>query len=182
MARVYLSLGSNLGDRLGVLRAAVDTLRRTAEIRFVEASQLYETEPWESQPGQPLNQRHWYLNCAVVVETTLAPETLLEHLQEIETALGRRRGAATPEAERFEPRTVDIDILLYEDRVISVPDRLQVPHLLLHERAFILRPLADLAPELEHPTLYRTIRELLAEVEDEHDVQPGNYPARWFED
>ncbi len=182
MARVYLSLGSNLGDRLGVLRAAVDTLRRTADIRFVEASQLYETEPWESQPGQPLNRRHWYLNCAVVVETTLAPETLLEHLQEIETALGRRRGAATPEAERFEPRTVDIDILLYEDRVISVPDRLQVPHLLLHERAFILRPLADLAPELEHPTLYRTIRELLAEVEDEHDVQPGNYPARWFED
>jgi 2-amino-4-hydroxy-6-hydroxymethyldihydropteridine diphosphokinase len=66
--------------------------------------------------------------------------------------------------------------------VISVPDQLQIPHLLAHERAFVLRPLVELAPELEHPTLYRTVRELLAEVEDEHDVQPGDYPARWFED
>jgi 2-amino-4-hydroxy-6-hydroxymethyldihydropteridine diphosphokinase len=182
MARVYLSLGSNLGDRLALLRAAVETLRRTLGVQFLDASRLYEAEPWESLPGQPLNQRHWYLNCAVAVETTLSPVELLERLQAIESALGRRRSGVTPEAGRFEPRPVDIDILLYEDRVISVPDHLHVPHLLLHERAFVLRPLADLAPELEHPTLYRTIQELLAEVADEHDVQRGDYPARWFED
>ena len=82
--------------------------------------------------------------------------TLLDHLQAIETALGRTRTAGlTPEAQRFTPRTVDIDIIFYGDEVISVPDDLHVPHLLAAERAFVLRPLADIAPELTHPTLYR---------------------------
>ena len=180
MARVYLSLGSNLGDRLERLRAAVERLRDSREIRFVEASRLYETEPWESEPGEPLNRR-WYLNCAVVIETPLPPEQLLGQLQAIEGALGRTRPAGTPEASRFAARSVDIDILFYDDRVISVSDALHVPHLLLHERAFVLRPLADLAPELEHPILYRTVRELLDELEDEHEVRPGDFPPRWFD-
>ncbi len=181
MARVYLSLGSNLGDRADVLRAAVARLRATVGIAFLDASGLYETEPWESEPGRTPSEQRWYLNCAVAIETTLAPEELLAQLQAIETRLGRERPAGTPEATRFAPRTLDIDILTYADRVISAPDRLHVPHLLLHERAFVLRPLAELAPELEHPTLYRTIRELLAEVEDEHVVERRDYPARWFE-
>jgi 2-amino-4-hydroxy-6-hydroxymethyldihydropteridine diphosphokinase len=181
MARVYLSLGSNLGDRLEVLRATVHRLRATAEVRFVAASRLYETEPWESEPGEPLHRRHWYLNCAVVIETALAPERLLAELQAIESALGRTRPPGTPEAGRFVPRPVDIDILCYEDRVISVSDALHVPHLLLHERAFVLRPLVDVAPELEHPVLYRTMRELLDELEDEHEVRPGDFPSRWFD-
>lgn len=182
MARVYLSLGSNLGDRLACLKAAVTSLRGSAGIRFLSASALYETEPWESKPGQPPDRGHWYLNCAVVIDTTLTPTDLLQRVQQIETALGRQRPDVTPEAARFTPRPLDIDILFYEDRVISIPDRLQIPHLLLHERAFVLRPLAELAPELEHPILYQTIQDLLSGLEDEHEVQRGDFPSRWFED
>ena len=80
------------------------------------------------------------------------------------------------------PRTVDIDILFYGARVISAPDDLHIPHLLLHERAFVLRPLADLAPAFEHPTLYRTVQELLDEVSDDHAIRRGPFPARWFEE
>jgi 2-amino-4-hydroxy-6-hydroxymethyldihydropteridine diphosphokinase len=171
MARVYLSLGSNLGDRLQLLRAAIDRLREVTEIHFVEASRLYETEPWESEPGEPLHRRSWYLNCAVVIETGLPPEHLLQRLQGIETALGRTRPPGPPEAGRFAPRSVDIDILFYDDRVLS-DDDLQIPHPLLHERRFVLIPLADIAPEFEHPTLYQTIRELLDETEDRRPTFP----------
>jgi 2-amino-4-hydroxy-6-hydroxymethyldihydropteridine diphosphokinase len=171
MPRVYLGLGSNLGDRLATLRAAVARLRETAGIERVETSPLYETEPWETEPGRSAHEQTWYLNCAVVIETSLPPRVLLARLQDIENALGRTRPPGTPEARRFAPRTVDIDILFYEDRVISVPDELQIPHLLLHERAFVLRPLADLAPDLVHPVLYRTVRDLLAELQDEHGVR-----------
>jgi 2-amino-4-hydroxy-6-hydroxymethyldihydropteridine diphosphokinase len=180
--RVYLSLGSNLGNRAELLRAAVGELRRMASVRFVAASPLYEAEPWESEPGQPPDKRPWYLNCVVEVDTSLEATALLAQIQAIEENLGRTRSGTSPEAGRFAPRTVDIDILFYGGRVISVPEELHVPHLLLHERAFVLRPLADLAPELEHPILYRTVRDLLAEIEDEHEVRPSQLPERWFED
>ncbi|HEY7252970.1 MAG TPA: 2-amino-4-hydroxy-6-hydroxymethyldihydropteridine diphosphokinase, partial [Methylomirabilota bacterium] len=88
----------------------------------------------------------------------------------------------TPEAQRFEPRTLDIDILLYDDRVISGPEHLHIPHLLMHERRFVLRPLADLAPDLEHPVLYQTIRELLDTLDDEHEVLVSDLPRRWFDE
>jgi 2-amino-4-hydroxy-6-hydroxymethyldihydropteridine diphosphokinase len=182
MTRVYLSLGSNLGDRLDVLRTAVRRLSESAEIAVVDASPLYESEPWEEEPGRTERERRWYLNCVVVVDTALAPRALLGRLHAIEDALGRVRPAGTPEARRFAPRTLDIDILFYGDEVISGPDDLHVPHLLLAERAFVLRPLADVAPEFEHPTLYATVQELLSDLADEHTVRAGGYPARWFED
>jgi 2-amino-4-hydroxy-6-hydroxymethyldihydropteridine diphosphokinase len=182
MTRVYLSLGSNVGDRLALLRAAVRRLGELEGVRVVEASPLYESEPWESEPGQTPSERAWYLNCVVAVETGLEPRPLLERVRAIEDALGRRRPAGlTPEAQRFEPRTMDIDILFYGDHVVSVPDDLHIPHLLLAERAFVLRPLADLVPDLPHPTLYATVRELLDALTDEHEVRRGAYPARWTE-
>ena len=182
MTRVYLSLGSNLGDRLAVLRAAVQRLRESADLELVTASPLYESEPWEEEPGRAGSEQRWYLNCVVAVDTPLAPRTLLERLHGIEDALGRVRPPGTPEARRFAPRTVDIDILFYGEEVISGPDDLHVPHLLLAERAFVLRPLSDVAPDLEHPTLYATVRQLLDELADDHRIKPGAYPARWFED
>jgi len=182
MARVYLSLGSNVGDRLATMKAAVQRLNGLAAIQFLEASPLYDSEPWEIEPGRTVNEQRWYLNCVVAVETTLAPRELLAQMQTIETALGRTRPPGTPEAQRFSARTLDIDILFYGDQIVSAGDDLHIPHLLLAERGFVLRPLADLAPELEHPALYRSVRELLAELADEHDVHPGDYPARWFEE
>jgi 2-amino-4-hydroxy-6-hydroxymethyldihydropteridine diphosphokinase len=181
MAQVYLSLGSNLGDRLALLRAAVSRLQADG-LALIAASPLYESEPWEEEPGRTESERPWYLNCVVAIETELSPRTLLERLQAIEGALGRTRAPEqTPEARRFAPRTLDIDILFYDDQVISAPDDLHIPHLLAAERAFVLRPLADIAPELTHPTLYRRVRELLEDLGDEHEVRRGTYPARWLE-
>ena len=182
MTRVYLSLGSNLGDRLALLRSALQRLRESADLDLVTASPLYESEPWEEEPGRTGSEQRWYLNCVVAVDTPLPPRALLERLRGIENALGRVRPPGTLEARRFAPRTVDIDILFYGDEVISGPDDLHVPHLLLAERAFVLRPLSDVAPDLEHPTLYATVRELLEELADEHTVKPGAYTARWFEE
>jgi 2-amino-4-hydroxy-6-hydroxymethyldihydropteridine diphosphokinase len=180
MARVFLSVGSNLGDRLESLRRAVDRLRAMSDLRFLDASPLYRTEPWEGAPGRETED--WFFNCAIVIETELAPVDLLVRLQEVEVALGRVRRPGTPEAQRYDPRPLDIDILLYDDRVISGPEHLHIPHLLMHERRFVLRPLADLAPDLEHPVLYQTIRELLEVLEDEHEVMISDLPRRWFED
>jgi 2-amino-4-hydroxy-6-hydroxymethyldihydropteridine diphosphokinase len=181
MARVFLSVGSNLGDRLEYLRAAVAELRGMPEVQFLDASGLYRTEPWEQRPGHQPDEDTWFFNCVVSLETTLGPMALLERIQEVERKLGRRRGPGTPEDQRYEPRPLDIDILLYGDLVVSGPDQLHIPHLLMHERRFVLEPLAELAPDIEHPVLYQTIRELLDALEDEHRIIGLDMPRRWFE-
>ena len=180
MARVYLGLGSNLGDRLTALKNAVRRLEAMADVSVVAASRLYESEPWETEAGHTAGEQRWYLNCVVGIDTVLPPRTLLDRLQSVEHALGRRRPAgATPEERRFAPHEIDIDILFYGDEVVSTPDDLHIPHLLLAERAFVLRPLAEVAPDLVHPTLYQTVRELLDDLDDEHDVRPGDFPHDW---
>ena len=181
MSRVFLSVGSNLGDRLECLRRAVAHLRDMPDVHFLDASALYRTEPWERRPGQQPDEDTWFFNCVVEIETSLDPTLLLDRLQDVERLLGRTRGPGTPEDRRYEPRPLDIDILLYGDRVISGPDHLHIPHLLMHERRFVLHPLADLAPELEHPVLYQTIRDLLETLEDEHQVLMADLPRRWYE-
>jgi len=179
---VFLSVGSNLGDRLQHLRRALAELRATPGVQFLDASALYRTEPWERRPGQQPDEAAWFFNCVVSIETALPPTTLLHSLQDLETRLGRTRGSGTPEDQRYEPRPLDIDILLYDDLVLSGPDHLHIPHLLMHERRFVLHPLAELAPEIEHPVLYRTIRELLDALEDEHRIVSLDLPRRWFEE
>jgi 2-amino-4-hydroxy-6-hydroxymethyldihydropteridine diphosphokinase len=166
MARVFLSLGSNLGDRRGYLEQALSQLGAHEAVRVITCSQVYETEPW---PEVRVERTRWYLNGAVEIETELPPYRLLQVVQAIEQEAGRLRPARW--TGEYADRTLDIDILFYDDRVLS-DDDLQIPHPLLHERRFVLIPLADIAPEFEHPTLYQTIRELLDETEDRRPTFP----------
>ncbi len=136
MAEVYVALGSNLGDRAGNLAAARDALGRSA-VKIERASSIYETEPWGAA-----NQGR-YLNQVARGTTSLSPKALLARLLDIERALGRNR----MNAERFGPRVIDLDILLYEGVTLSEPD-LQIPHPRMMERAFVLVPLVEIAPDL----------------------------------
>ncbi len=148
MKTVYLSLGSNLGDRERNLRQALRLLK-DAGVRAQRVSSVYETEPLE------LRDQPRFLNVAVQAETELFPKQLLARIRKIEFELGRKR--LRPKG----PRTVDIDILLYGDAVIETGE-LTVPHPRMTERRFVLEPMAELAPDLRHPTMRRTMRELLA--------------------
>jgi 2-amino-4-hydroxy-6-hydroxymethyldihydropteridine diphosphokinase len=139
---VYLSLGSNLGDRQANLREALHALERIMDITMI--SSVYETEPW-GVPDQPR-----FLNLAVGGSTELEPEELLDAVKALEAALGRR------ETFRWGPRVVDIDILLYESRLYT-SERLTIPHPRMHQRAFVLVPLAEIAPGTIHPILGETV-------------------------
>ena len=154
---IYLSLGSNLGDREAQLRQAIRELS-AGEVQVVRASSLYETEP-VGLPGQP-----WFLNAVVEAATDLFPLQLLDRTQEIEIRMGRRRTV------RQGPRPIDIDILLYGNFRIQ-SERLIVPHPRMVERRFVLEPLAELAPELRHPVTHMTVRELLAGTSDRSAVR-----------
>jgi 2-amino-4-hydroxy-6-hydroxymethyldihydropteridine diphosphokinase len=154
---VYISLGSNLGDRAATLERAIAAMN-AAGIRVVRQSSFYATEP-VGAPGQA-----WFLNAVAEAETSLLPLQLLHTLLKIERELGRRR--ITPHG----PRSIDLDILFYGSAVIRSPE-LQVPHPRLPERRFVLLPLAHLAPEFRHPALRKRITELLAETPDRSEVR-----------
>jgi len=144
---VYLSLGSNIDDRESHLRDAIGRL--ATEGRIVSVSSLYETEPVE------YTDQAWFLNCAVALETTETPEQLMATLLRIEQQMGRQR------IRKKGPRTIDIDVLLFGDRVVDSP-AVTIPHPAMSQRRFVLEPLAEIAPEARHPVLKKTIRELLA--------------------
>jgi len=135
----YLGLGSNLGDRAELLRAALERLAAVPGVRVCRTSSLYETAPWGVAEQGP------FLNMVAEVETDLAPPDLLRHAQAIEAALGRVRG------ERWGPRVMDVDLLLCGEVRFSTPE-LTLPHPLLEQRQFVLVPLAELAPELRLPS------------------------------
>ena len=156
---IFLGLGTNLGDRAANLQAAWDAL--PPRVQPLRASRIYETPPWgfEAQPD--------FLNQVFEAHTPLAPLDLLAHIKQIETRLGRistfRNG----------PRLIDIDILFYGDRVLTLPG-LSLPHPRVQERAFMLIPLCDLAPDLLHPGFGLSIRQLAAQVDATGvEVYPG---------
>ena len=145
----YLSLGSNLGEREENLRLAIVSLRELG--RVVAVSSMYETEPVE-MTAQPL-----FLNCAVTLETTLSPLQLIEAVLQIERRRGRQR------TQEKGPRTLDIDILLFDDLILNAPD-LSIPHPAMHQRRFVLEPLVEIAPEAWHPGLNKSAWQLLEDL------------------
>jgi 2-amino-4-hydroxy-6-hydroxymethyldihydropteridine diphosphokinase len=165
LAMVYLGLGSNVGDRDEYIEQAVFLLEKNPNIQVIKRSSNYETEAEGGGDQAP------FINAAVEVRTKLDPHRLLEVCQEIETALGREREV------EWGPRTIDIDILLYGSEIIS-DDKLQIPHPLLHERMFVLRPLKEIALHTLHPVLEKSIEAIFderkAEAGDKYDDElPG---------
>jgi 2-amino-4-hydroxy-6-hydroxymethyldihydropteridine diphosphokinase len=158
MPTVYLALGSNLGDRSANLRTALAALPPKVKVQTL--SPIYETPPW-GVTDQPA-----FLNMVLRGKTRLTPTNLLKYVKSLETSLGRLPTI------RYGPRLIDIDILFYDDLVLDTPE-LILPHPRLHERAFVLVPLADLAPALVHPRLGKPVRELLRAVDTKGIVRIG---------
>ena len=155
MAIVYLSLGSNMGDRLGYLQQATSILASHKDISIVSTSSFYETEPWQ------MESKNWFVNAVVQISTKLSPEALLDETQRIEVKLGRTKNSAKDYADR----TVDIDLLFYDDLIMHTGE-LTIPHPLMHKRAFMLVPMLEIAQDYVHPLFKKTISALYDELEN----------------
>ena len=160
MSIVYLSLGSNIGDRLGYLQQAAALLSSHEDISIITTSSFYETEPWQ------MNTKNWFVNAVVQISTSLSPEELLETTQRVEDKLGRVRDKNVL---GYQDRTIDIDILFY-DKMMMHNEILTIPHPLLHRRACLLVPMLEIAQDFVHPVFNKTISELYDELEEPEQV------------
>jgi 2-amino-4-hydroxy-6-hydroxymethyldihydropteridine diphosphokinase len=159
--RAYISVGSNLGDSLRNCCRGIDGLCSDGAVHLVAQSPFYRT-----QPVDYLDQE-WFVNAAVLVETALSPQELLDKTQGIQARMGRKSDAI-----RFGPRILDLDIIFYEDAVIHTP-HLVVPHPRMHKRRFVLHPICDIDPSVVHPVLGQTVREILKQLPaDDQDMMP----------
>ncbi len=152
MAQAFIGLGSNLGDRKDNLRRALEVLQADPRIIVRRVSRFVETRP---RGGPPQGN---FLNAAAELQSDLSPRELLKVLLETEAQLGRVR------TETWGPRTIDLDLLLYEDRIVQEADLL-VPHPLMHQRKFVLKPLSEIAPDALHPVLKKSVRQLLQDLD-----------------
>ena len=150
MAIVFLSLGSNFGDRLSYLQQAANMIGSWRETNIVLSSSFYETEPW------CMKTENWFVNAVVEISTALTPEEVLAECQKLEQKLGRVRVNKNGE---YGDRTIDIDILFYDNQVIST-ENLIIPHRLLQRRAFVLVPMLEIAQDFVHPLFKKSISEL----------------------
>ncbi len=150
----YISIGSNLGDKLENCRSGIAALAGSGTSRLVDQAQIYRTEPVDYK------DQDWFVNTVVKIQTRLDPIGLLENLQSIERKAGRIR-----DAKRFGPRILDLDILVYEDVVMNTP-RLVIPHPRMHKRRFVLKPMCDIDPDMKHPVFQRSMRALLDNVDE----------------
>jgi 2-amino-4-hydroxy-6-hydroxymethyldihydropteridine diphosphokinase len=156
----YLSLGSNLGDRAANLRTALAQLEAAGRVLAVSA--LYETQPVDVPDDIP--EQPWFLNCVLGIETEMTPRELLALALRIEAMMGRLR------MREKGPRNIDIDVALFGDMVVDEPG-LKIPHPAMHRRRFVLEPLAEIAPDVRHPALGKSVQELLAELADGQTVR-----------
>lgn len=159
MKTVFLSIGSNINDRIKNIEKALNMFNLCEDIIISKTSALYETEPWG------VKNQNWFINIAVEIKTTLSPKDLLIKCNKIEQIVGRNREKET----RWGERIIDIDIIFYENEIINTKS-LTIPHERMHERAFVLVPMLEIAPNFVHPLFNKTISELYENLDNVEDV------------